>query len=113
MAEQTKAEREAAGHKGAATKFENDAQSSVDEAKKAAGEALDALATAAKATAKAATEGGKAVAQRAKARGVILIPGGAWRRLYSARSTSESTRSIASRGRPISSSCSRSASSSM
>ena len=68
MAEQTKAEREAAGHKGAATRFENEAHTSADEAKKAAAEALEALATAAKATAKAATEGGKAVAQRAKAR---------------------------------------------
>ena len=50
---------------------------------------------------------------RPNARGVILIPGGAWRRLYSARSTSASTRSTASSGRPARISCSRSASSSM
>ena len=35
---------------------------------------------------------------RPNARGVILIPGGAWRRLYSARSTSANTRSTASLG---------------
>ena len=63
-----KAEREAAGHKAAATRQENEAQSDIDEAKKAAAEALEALASAAKATAKAATHGGKAVAQKAKAR---------------------------------------------
>ena len=50
---------------------------------------------------------------RPNARGVILIPGGAWRRLYSARSTSVKTRSTASSGRPLSASCSRPASSSM
>ena len=49
---------------------------------------------------------------RPNARGVILIPGGAWRRLYSARSTSAKTRSTASAGSPASASCSRPASSS-
>ena len=134
MAQQTKAEREAAGQKAAATR-QRTRPTDADEAKKAAGEAVEALATAAKATAKAATQAGKAVASarrpadtsyasaayrfvigirrsRPNARGVILIPGGAWRRLYSARSTSASTRSIASAGSPRSSSCSRSASSS-
>ena len=49
---------------------------------------------------------------RPNARGVILIPGGAWRRLYSARSTSAKTRSTASSGSPASASWSRPASSS-
>ena len=49
---------------------------------------------------------------RPNARGVILMPGGAWRRLYSARSTSANTRSTASSGSPASASCSRLASSS-
>ena len=49
---------------------------------------------------------------RPNARSVILMPGGAWRRLYSARSTSPITRSIASAGRPRAISSSRPRSSS-
>ena len=44
MAQQTKADRQAAGQKAAATRQQNEAQSSASEAKKAAGEAVEALA---------------------------------------------------------------------
>ena len=68
MAQQTKADRQAAGQKAAATRQKNEAQSSADEAKKAAGEAVEALVTAAKAGGKAAVQAGKSVSNRAKAR---------------------------------------------
>ena len=45
---------------------------------------------------------------RPKARVEILIPGGAWRRLYSARSTNRITRSTSSPGSPWRTSCSAS-----
>ena len=68
MAEQTQAERQASGQKGAATRQKHEAQSSANEARQAAGEAVAALVTFAKAGSKAAVQAGKSVSNRAKAR---------------------------------------------